>query len=71
MPLDMFKIVHFKQVRDGQALLDVDDGDMDCARMVQILDSKGYTGPAIFEIPSHQDVFENLSKSFAYVEGLS
>ena len=71
MPLDMFKIVHFKQVRDGQALLDVDDGDMDCARMVQILDSKGYTGPAIFEIPSHQDVFENLSKSFAYVEALS
>jgi sugar phosphate isomerase/epimerase len=71
MPLDMFKIVHFKQIRNGHGLLDVDDGDLDCARMVQILNDKGYTGPAIFEIPSHENVFENLSRSFAYVERVS
>ena len=71
MPLDMLKIVHFKQIRDGQALPDVDHGDLDCARMVRILDSKGYTGPAIFEIPSHEDIFENLSNSFAYVRKIS
>jgi sugar phosphate isomerase/epimerase len=71
VPLDMLKIVHFKQSRDGQAIPTVDDGDLDCARMVQILDSKGYTGPAIFEIPSHEDVFENLSSSFAYLERVS
>jgi sugar phosphate isomerase/epimerase len=71
MPLDMLKIVHFKQVRDGQPLLDVDDGDLDCARMVRILDSKGYTGPAIFEIPSDENIFENLSNSFAYLKRIS
>ena len=71
MPLDMLKIVHFKQVREGQPLPDVDAGDLDCARMVQILDSKGFTGPAIFEIPSHENIFENLSNSFAYVRALS
>ena len=71
MPLDMLKIVHFKQNRDGQPLPDVDDGDLDCARMVRILDSKGYAGPAIFEIPSHENIFENLSNSFAYLERIS
>ena len=71
MPLDMLKIVHFKQVRDGQPLLDVDDGDLDCARMVRILDAKGYTGPAIFEIPSDENIFENLSNSFAYLKRIS
>ena len=71
IPFDMLKIVHFKQVRDGQPLPYVDDGDLDCARMVRILDSKGYTGPAIFEIPSHEDIFENLSNSFAYVRKIS
>ena len=71
MPIDMLKIVHFKQARDGQPIADVDDGDLDCARMVRILDSKGYTGPAIFEIPSHENIFENLSNSFAYVRRIS
>lgn len=71
VPLDMLKIVHFKQARGGQAIPTVDDGDMDCARMVRILEAKGYAGPAIFEIPSHEDAFENLSSSFAYVERLS
>ena len=71
VPLDMLKIVHFKQMQDGRAIPTVDDGDLDCARMVEILDSKGYTGLAIFEIPSHEDVFDNLSSSFAYVERIS
>ena len=71
VPLDMLKMVHFKQVRDGKLIPTVDDGEVDCARMVRILDAKGYTGPAIFEIPSHEDAFANLSSSMAYVERLS
>ena len=67
VPVDMLKIVHFKQARDGRAIPTVDDGDLDCARMVRILESKGYAGPAIFEIPSHENVFDNLSSSFAYI----
>lgn len=70
LPLDMMKIVHFKQARNGTAIATVDDGDLDCAKMKQILDAKGYEGPAIFEIPSHEDAFENLSFSFAYVNNL-
>jgi sugar phosphate isomerase/epimerase len=71
VPLDMLKIVHFKQAREGRAIPTVDDGDLDCGRMVRILESKGYTGPAIFEIPSHEDVFDNLSSSFNYIRGFS
>ena len=71
VPLDMLKIVHFKQARGGCAIPTVDDGDLDCARMVRILESKGYTGPAIFEIPSHEKVFDHLSSSFAYIRRFS
>ena len=71
VPVDMLKIVHFKQARDGRAIPTVDDGDLDCARMVRILEFKGYTGPAIFEIPSHENVFDNLSSSFAYIRRFS
>ena len=68
VPLDMLKIVHLKQSRDGRAIPTVNDGDLDCVRMVQILESKNYIGPCIFEIPSHENVFDNLSSSFAYLE---
>ncbi|MBM3224831.1 MAG: hypothetical protein FJZ47_13640, partial [Candidatus Tectomicrobia bacterium] len=44
LPLDMLKIVHFKQARNGRAHPAVDTGDMDCARMLQILERKGYQG---------------------------
>ncbi len=70
VPLDMLKIVHIKQARGGTPIPTVDDGDLDCARMTRILESKRYAGPTIFEIPSHEDAFDNLSSSFAYVEKL-
>lgn len=68
LSLDMLKIVHFKQVQEGRVIQTVDDGDLDCVRMAQILYAKGYAGPAIFEIPSHEAVFDNLSSSFDYLE---
>ena len=67
LPLDVLKIVHFKQMRDGEAIPTVDDGDLDCREMRDILDAKGYTGAAIMEIPPHPDVFENLEASYAYL----
>src|SRR4030095_4645905 len=48
---DMIKIVHFKQARHGRAHPSVDTGDLDCARMLQILKAKNFQGPAIMEIP--------------------
>ena len=67
LPLDMLKIVHFKQMRHGEAWPTVDDGDLDCRKMLGILAAKGYSGPAIMEIPPHSDVFSNLENSFAYL----
>jgi sugar phosphate isomerase/epimerase len=69
LPTDYIKIVHFKQARDGVALGSVDDGDLDCHAMVRILEGKAYDGPAVMEIPSADDVFDNLAASFAYLDG--
>ena len=67
LPLDMLKIVHFKQMKDGDAWPTVDDGDLDCRKMRDMLAAKGYDGAAIMEIPPHEDVFSNLKSSFAYL----
>lgn len=67
LPVDMIKLTHFKQTRDGEALPALDDGDVDCRRMLRALRSKGYAGAAIMEIPPHPQVFANLSASFAYL----
>lgn len=68
LPLDYIKIVHFKQARDGVAIGSVDDGDLDCHAMRRILEGKSYDGAAIMEIPSDDDVFDNLAASFAYLD---
>ena len=68
LPADYIKIVHFKQARDGVAIGSVDDGDLDCRAMRRILQGKGYDGPAVMEIPSADDVFDNLAASFAYLD---
>jgi sugar phosphate isomerase/epimerase len=68
LPLDMVKIVHFKQARDGRPHPTVDTGDMDCAGMLRVLKDKGYQGAAIMEIPPDQQVLDNLAASFAYLE---
>ena len=46
----------------------MDEGDLDCLRMRDILDAKGYSGPAIMEIPSDTEVFDNLESSFQYLD---
>jgi sugar phosphate isomerase/epimerase len=71
LPADVIKIVHFKQARDGKAQPTVDTGDLDCARMVQILEAKGFDGPAIMEIPPDERVFEHLASSFAFLTAVA
>jgi sugar phosphate isomerase/epimerase len=65
---DMIKIIHFKQAREGAAHPTVDTGDLDCLKMAEILDAKGYQGAAIMEIPPHEDVFDNLAASYAFLD---
>ena len=67
---DMLKIVHMKQARDGQAHPTVDTGDLDCQRMLRVLEEKNYQGPVIMEIPPHPPVLDNLSASFSYLEAV-
>jgi sugar phosphate isomerase/epimerase len=71
IPADMIKIVHFKQARSGRAHPTVDTGDMDCARMLQILEAKGFQGAAIMEIPPNERVFDHLAASFAFLEAVA
>ena len=71
LPTDVIKIVHFKQARNGRAHPTVDTGDLDCARMMQILQTKGYQGAAIMEIPPDARVFEHLASSFAFLEAVA
>lgn len=65
---NMLKIVHMKQARDGQSHPAVDTGDLDCRRMLQVLEEKNYQGALIMEIPPHPQVMDNLSASFSYLE---
>ena len=67
LPLDMLKIVHFKQARGGDPHPSVDEGDLDCGEMLRLLEAKDYQGPAIMEIPPHPEVFENLSASYDFL----
>jgi sugar phosphate isomerase/epimerase len=71
LPVDMIKIVHFKQARNGRAHPSVDTGDLDCARMLHILEAKGFQGPAIMEIPPDERVFNHLASSFAFLEAVA
>lgn len=71
LPLDMLKIVHFKQARGGDPHPSVDTGDLDCGEMLRLLEAKDYQGPAIMEIPPHPEVFENLSASYEFLHAAS
>jgi len=71
LPEDVIKIVHFKQARHGRAHPTVDTGDLDCARMMQILEIKGFQGAAIMEIPPDERVFDHLASSFAFLEAVA
>ena len=67
LPLDVLKIVHFKQAREGNPYPAVADGDLDCHQMLRLLETKGYAGPAIMEIPPHPEVLANLTDSYRYL----
>jgi len=67
-PLDVLKIVHFKQTRGGKPHPTIDSGDVDCLRQMSVLQKIGYRGAIVMEIPPHEKVMENLSASFAYLK---
>ena len=71
LPPDMLKIVHFKQTREGKPHPTIDTGDVDCARQMRIMEARGYSGPAVMEIPPDDRALDNLSASFAFLRAVS
>ena len=71
LDLNMIKLVHYKQARNGEGITTVDDGDIDCSEMIRVLCHKGYTGIGILEIPSDDNVFDNFKVSVNYLEKLA
>jgi sugar phosphate isomerase/epimerase len=68
IPPDMITMMHIKQTRDLKPYPTVDTGDLDCLRMMRVLEEKSYEGPLVFEIPPHAHALENLTASFAFVQ---
>jgi sugar phosphate isomerase/epimerase len=48
----------------------VGDGDLDYSRLLGVLESKGYDGLAILEIPGGEQVFDNFRESVDYLQRL-
>jgi sugar phosphate isomerase/epimerase len=61
---------HFKQVRDGEPLVDVREGDVDFRAILTALRARGYRGPALFEIPPGPDIWDRLGQSTGYITSL-
>lgn len=66
-PLDVLKMVHFKQTRSGKPYPTIAAGDVDCLGQMRVLRKIGYQGAIVMEIPPHEGVMENLSASLTYL----
>ena len=70
LPPDYIFMVHFKQTRDGRPHTSVDDGDLNYARLLRMLNARGYDGLALLEIPSDAGVLDNFQQSVEYLRRL-
>ena len=68
-PDDLYEF-HFKQMRAQVLEKTVGDGDLDWTRLLGTLHPAGYRGPALFEIPPGEDIWDRLDESRRYIEGI-
>jgi len=68
---DELSMVHFKQRRDGRFLPTVSDGDVDWRAQLAILKQHRYTGPGLFEIEPHKNIWDHLDESRDYLARLA
>lgn len=61
---------HFKQSVGGRVLGDVRPGDLNWAAIVGAVRDGGFSGPALYEIPGGDDIWERLAQSDAYLRPL-
>ncbi len=58
-------MIHIKQRQDGQVQPDVGDGDLDWPKLLEMLRRRSHSGPVLFEIAAHADVWANLENGVA------
>lgn len=58
-------MIHVKQRRDGQVQPDFGAGDLDWPKLLDTLRRRGHSGPVLFEIAPHVDVWTNLENAIA------
>ena len=63
-------MLHLKQFRGDEFQQQVGPGEIDWRSQISVLKSKGYSGPAMFEIDAHTQIWEHLDQSRTYLEGL-
>lgn len=61
---------HFKQLRDGALQPGVGDGDLDWSAILAAFRAGDFVGPALFEIPPGEDIWERLDAGTGYIRGL-
>lgn len=67
---DEVGVVHVKQTVCGKLASGVQEGEVDWADQLAVLDQAGYSGSLHFELPAGEDVWERLAASRAYLAGL-
>lgn len=63
-------MIHFKQARAGEIQPTVCDGDIDWRHQLDCLQRAGFDGPALFELPPHERIWDHLHESREYLQGL-
>ncbi len=67
---DELGFVHAKQTICGKLAPGVQEGDVDWADQLAVLDRAGFCGSLHFELPAGEDVWERLAAARAYLDGL-
>ncbi len=67
---ETLSMLHLKQFRGREFQRLVGPGEIDWRTQISVLKSRGYTGPAMFEIDSHSRIWEHLDQSRTYLEEL-
>jgi sugar phosphate isomerase/epimerase len=70
LPVEELFEIHFKQGGPGALEREVGDGPLDWRALLAALRARGYRGPALFEIPAGEDIWERLERSTDYIRAL-
>lgn len=67
IPFDELFMFHFKQCRERKPIGDMGEGDVDWPALLAVMARRGYSGPALFELPGGPDAWERLDSGTAAV----